>query len=277
MYKEFMRDKEILFVAIDLDDTLLTDENKITPRTERAIRNARARGIFVVIATGRMYATAKPVCKALNMGDVPMILYSGGTIQRAQSGKFISKSPIDLKTANEIIKMCRDNNWYVQAYVNDELLVETRTEKTAAYEKDTGASAKAIGNSFSTLPAAPIKLLVVEPKETLEHVATVLKKFFGHTIQAVRSKDHYLEIISKNVSKGEAMLALANRLGVTQDHIMAFGNAPNDISMLEESAVAVAMGNSDKKVKAIADIIADTNNEDGVAKIIEEYLLKPIK
>lgn len=276
MYKDFMKDKEISFLAIDLDDTLLTDDNRVTLRTARAIRMARARGIFVVLATGRMYATAKPVCKALQMGDVPIILYSGGTVQRAQTGKFISENAIDLTVANEIINLCIENNWYVQAYVDDELLVAERTEKTVAYEKDTGASAKAIGKSISSLPGAPIKLLVIEKKDTLERVATVLTKFFGDTIQAVRSKDHYLEIIAKNVSKGEAMLAVADRLGVTQDHIMSFGNAPNDISMLQESAVAVAMGNADDKVKAMADIIADTNNADGVAKIIEEYLLQPI-
>lgn len=275
MYKEFIDDKNIKFLAIDLDDTLLNDENRITARTAQAISKARARGIFVVFATGRMYATAKPVCKQLHMGDVPIILYSGGTVQRAQTGKFISESPIDLETANAIISLCRENNWYVQAYVNDELLVEERTEKTADYERDTGASAKAVGKSFLQLEAAPIKLLVVEPKETLERVATVLMNFFGDTIQAVRSKDHYLEIIRKDVSKGEAMLAVAERLGVSQDQIMAFGNAPNDISMLQEAAVAVAMGNGDKRVKAMADIIADTNNNDGVAKIIEEYLLQP--
>lgn len=274
MYRKFMEDKEITFLAIDLDDTLLNDKNQITKRTANAIAKARRRGIFVVIATGRMYATAKPVAKALNMGDVPMILYSGGSVQRAQSGTKVEEHAIPLDIANSLIKLCKDNNWYVQAYVNDELLVREYTDKTAEYEADTGARAKVIGNKMDLLAARPIKLLVIEEKSVLEKVAKLINTLYGDTIQAMRSKDHYLEIIIKGVSKGEAMLGIANRLGVTQDHIMAFGNAPNDISMLQESCVAVAMGNADDKVKAMADIIAPSNTEDGVAAIIEEYLLK---
>lgn len=265
--------KDIRFIAIDLDDTLLRDDNTVSERTIEAIKAVREKGIHVVICTGRMYETAEPVGRALHMGDLPMILYSGGCIQRIESGEMLYENPMSLEATNRIMELSKEHNWYLQMYIDDELLIHHETEQAIAYAKATGATPHYLGDAFYDVPKGPLKILMIDKQEVLDEAADIITKELGSEIQAMRSKTTYLELIKKGCSKGDAMLAMAKELGIGAEHIMAIGNSQNDISMMEAAAVSVAVGNAEENVKALAHIITDTNNDDGVAKVLEKYIL----
>lgn len=106
----------IKLLAIDLDDTLVRDDNTISDYTRKVLQQAQAKGIQIVIATGRMYQTARPVGLALDLGDLPMILFSGGLVQRIESGEKLWEQTIPIDIAKEILSLARDNDWYVQSY-----------------------------------------------------------------------------------------------------------------------------------------------------------------
>ena len=118
---------DIRLLAIDLDDTLVREDNTISDYTRSILKKVQTKGIHIVIATGRMYQTARPVGHAMDMGDLPMILFSGGLVQRIESGEKLWEQTVDVAVAKEILQLAKANDWYVQSYVDDELLVHHET------------------------------------------------------------------------------------------------------------------------------------------------------
>lgn len=265
--------KDIKLLAIDLDDTLLRDDNTISDYTRTVLQKAQAAGIHIVIATGRMYQTARPVGLTLGIGDLPMILFSGGLIQRIESGEIIWQRVIEPSIANEILALAKERNWYVQSYVDDVLLVHHETEDSKLYERNTGAKAVFVGDALYHTEKGPNKLLFINNGDTLATIAETLKERFGDQLEIVRSKVNFLEINSTNSTKGNALSQMVAELGLTKEQVVAFGNSENDVPMLHYAGTAVAVANAEAQVKAIATEVCASNEDDGVAKWIEEHVL----
>ncbi len=264
---------DIRFIAIDLDDTLLTDDNCVSERTIKAIQEVREKGIHVVIATGRMYETAKPVGTALHMEDLPMILYSGCCIQRVGNVTILYENPMSLASTKRILEMSKEYNWYLQMYIDDKMLIHHETPRSLAYVKATGATPHYVADTFYNVEKGPLKILMIDEQRVLDKAAQIITRELGQEVQAVRSKTTYLELIKKGCSKGDAMMAMAREWNIRPEQIMAIGNSQNDISMMQAAAISVAVGNAEENVKEIAHIITDSNNDDGVAKVLEQYIL----
>lgn len=264
----------VKMLAIDLDDTLLRNNNTISTYTRDVIVKAREQGVKVIIATGRMYETAKPVGDALDMGDIPMILFSGGSIQRIKSGEFLYKEAIPLDLARKLIQIAKEQDWYIQVYTSQGLWIRKATWQSELYHKDSGAEIHVVGEEIDNLSETPMKCLIIEKAERLLSIADTVKETFGETLGVVRSKPHYLEIVSPHVSKGDAILEMGKRWGIAADEMVAFGNSENDISMLQTAKYSVAVANADTEVKEMAQFVCGSNQEDGVAHWIATYVLK---
>ncbi|SUP37114.1 Cof-type HAD-IIB family hydrolase [Veillonella criceti] len=267
-----MRDS-IKLLAIDLDDTLVRDDNTISEYTRKILQQAQDKGIQIVIATGRMYQTARPVGLALGLGDLPMILFSGGLVQRIESGEKLWEQTIPVPIAKEILALARDNDWYVQSYETDALLVHHETEQSRFYEKTVGAKAVYIGDDLYTNVTGPNKLLFLEEPAKLEVISKLLQEKYGDVLEIVRSKVNFLEINCGHCTKGSTLANMVTDLGLRASEVVAFGNSQNDISMLEYAGTAVAVANAEDNVKAIAQIVCPSNEDDGVAHWIEENIL----
>ena len=252
-------------LAIDLDDTLLRDDNTVSDYTKAVLKKAQDKGIEVLIATGRMYQTAYPVAHRLGLGDVPMVLYSGGVIQRVESKELIWERAIPPEVARKVLAITKEHN--------DELLVHSETEFSRLYEEITGAKAVYVGDAIYDPQKGTNKLLVVEEPERMTEVIAILSKEVGHMVELVRSKVNFLEIVAPHVSKGEALAFMGERLGIGLEDMVSFGNSENDISMLQVTGHSVAVGNAEEHVKTIAKEVCDTNEKDGVAKWIEANVL----
>lgn len=268
-----IKNKEIQLLAIDLDDTLMRDDNTISPRTIQAVQQAQAKGLHIVIATGRMFQSTWPVAKTLGLGDVPLIIYSGGAVQSAETGTMLYENPLSATICEEVVSLAKTHDWYIQVYIDDTLFINERTKWTDLYEKSSGAKAEAIGQKLYTVKGTPLKVLMIDTKDKLDCATELLTQKLGPTINVMRSKETYLEIMAPGSSKGLALQAMTKQLGLDMSQVMAFGNSQNDVDMLEMAGVSVAVANAEPNIKDIAQIIGDTNNDDGVAKIIEEYIL----
>ena len=260
-------------LAIDLDDTLLRDDNTVSDYTKTVLKQVQDKGIEVLIATGRMYQTAYPVAHSLGLGDVPMVLYSGGVIQRVESKELIWERAIPPEVARKVLAIAKEHNIYIQSYIDDELLVHSETEFSRLYEEITGAKAMYIGDTIYEPQKGTNKLLVVEEPKRMTKVIEILSKEVGDMVDLVRSKVNFLEIVAPHVSKGEALAFMGKRLGIGLEDMVSFGNSENDISMLQVTGHSVAVGNAEKHVKAIAKEVCDLNENDGVAKWIEANVL----
>ena len=118
----------IKMIAIDLDDTLLRDS--ISDYTKETLQKAMAKGVKIVIATGRMFQAARPWGKAIGLGDVPMICYTGSLTGLCESGKLIRNVRVEKETALDILQTIKDHGWYAQTYIDDNLYVDTKNEWT---------------------------------------------------------------------------------------------------------------------------------------------------
>ncbi len=264
---------DIRLVAIDLDDTLLRDDNTISAYTHEVLTKAQDAGYTVLIATGRMYQTAKPVGVRLGIGDIPMVLFSGGLIQRIESGEKVWEATIPEATAHKILGLAKEHNWYIQSYIDDVLYVHHETDFSHEYEEKTGATATYVGDQIYTQPGCPNKLLIIENPERLNGIQKELTAIMGDAVEIVRSKVNFLEINAPNTSKATAVDRMAQSLGLTAENVVAFGNSENDISMLRYASKGIAVANAEGPVKAVAAEECGSNEADGVAHWIEEHLL----
>lgn len=267
--------KDIRLIAIDLDGTLLRDDISVSDYTKRILLKAKEKGIRIVIATGRMFCSARAWGMKIGIGDVPMCVYTGSMVGLCESGKIISDQRMDLKVARDILNVGKENNWYMQSYIEDTVYVPFRDERTDKYEEVCGIKAQVLGEDFWTPTKAPTKVLFYDNdlsvmKKIRETVGTKFEKVAGSVI----SQPNYFELNKKGVSKGAALTKLCNEWGINLENVMTFGNAQNDVSMFNLSQWSFAVENASDTAKQAAQFRTLSNNEDGVARAIEKYVLE---
>lgn len=255
----------IQMVAIDCDETLLRSDNTVSEYTKDVLHQLQEKGIRITIATGRMYQTAKPVGMSLQLGNVPMILFSGGLIQELESGRKLFERTVPLDTVQRIWKIASQYGWHIQSYVDDHLLCHHQDWQSDLYECQTGAKAEFLGDSLYELSQEPNKLIAIDTVKNIDSIIDTLTPIVGDTATLVRSQQDFLEIIAPHVSKGDALYQLAQQYGIGLEHIVSFGNAENDISMLSKTGYSVAVENAVDHVKSVTHEVCGHHNEDGVA------------
>src|SRR5690625_2157109 len=121
----------IAVLAVDMDDTLLDSQLEVSPRTERAIAAAREQGVRVVLATGRMYSSARPYAQRLRL-DGPLITYNGALVKTVE-GKTLVHRPIPLDVAREALELAAEHGWFMHVYLDDKLFVTELNEAVRYY------------------------------------------------------------------------------------------------------------------------------------------------
>lgn len=262
----------IRLVAIDLDDTLLTDDLVIPPGAIRAIERARAAGVYVVIATGRMFPAAKPFADQLEL-DTPLITYNGAMVRTA-SGELLRHDPVPRELALELLDFADAKGWPVQCYFNDRLYVPKITAGVIYYTELAGVPAQSTAKMRELIEAdEPTKMLAIgSPSETTER-AQRLKERFGGSLAVTISKPMYVEMLRPGVSKATALAQVAEHLGVAQEQTVAIGDSFNDLEMLQWAGVGVAMGNGHEVIREKADYVVASNMDEGVAEAFERFVL----
>ncbi|WP_299143202.1 HAD family hydrolase [uncultured Dialister sp.] len=265
----------IQMIAIDLDDTLLRDDISVSSYTKEVLGKALEKGVRIVIATGRMFQAARPWGKAIGLGDVPVICYTGAMTGLCESGKIVRDVRIEKELALSILADIRSHGWYAHTYIDDELYVPFRDERTDEYEKQCGVKAHVAGDDFWQPAKAPTKILVCEhDKEKMKEIETLLGEKYGKLVNQVKSKPYFFEMNNKECSKGRAVESLAQSYGISMDHVMTFGNGNNDVSMLSATPWSFAVANGTKSAREAAAHETLSNNEDGVARAVEKYVLE---
>ena len=265
--------KETKLLAIDLDETLLRSDNTVSKYTKNVIHAAQQRGLDIVLATGRMYQTAAPVGKALGLGNVPMVLFSGGLVQELELGHKIWERTIPAAVVHDVFTIGAYHNLHMQSYVDDHLYCHHENEQSRYYARQTGAVAEFLGDDLYTFDGDANKLIIIDNPEQIDTVIAVLAPKLHNHVTLVRSQANFLEILPHGVSKGLALTALVKSKGIDLSQVVAFGNADNDISMLSITGASVAVANGTAAVKQVATYQCGHHNEDGVAHWIEEHIL----
>ncbi|NLK09139.1 MAG: HAD family phosphatase [Firmicutes bacterium] len=263
----------IKLVAIDVDDTLIDDKREITAENRKAIARARAQGVRVVLATGRMFSSASPYGKKLALQE-PFICYNGALVQAPGALEPTLHRPLPFHTAYDIVSIGERAGLHVNIYLDDRLYVKEFNEYTRFYTTIGGMKAYPVGELLSFMEKPPTKVLYVSEPETITKWQKELEERYKGQLEVYISKPEYLEFTAAGISKGSAVRELAKLYGLTSEEIMTIGDSFNDISMLEYAGIGVAVANAPEEVKAKADYVTASNTENGVAEAINKFVFR---
>lgn len=262
-------------VAIDLDDTLLNPDLGIAPRCIRAIKAVREQGILVTLATGRMYRSALPYAQQLEM-ELPLITYQGALVKNSDSGEVLYERPVPSSLAGEIIAYFQRAGTHCHTYLHDEVCMEKLTREGTAYAELAGVEPKIISSLVAAVERqAPMKIMAVNyDQAVILEMEEELKSIYGERLNITRSKPFFLEVMDRVANKGNALQVVAEHFAIPRQEVLAIGDSYNDLQMICWAGMGVAMGNAPPEVKAIADHITLSNEEDGVAEALQQLVLK---
>ncbi|GKU75977.1 Cof-type HAD-IIB family hydrolase [Paenibacillus sp. L3-i20] len=260
-------------IAIDVDDTLLNDELIVTEGTKKAMEAAIAQGVTVTLATGRMFASAQKIASQINL-NVPIITYQGALVKTLLDGQVLYERYVPIDAAKELHAYCEKNGLHLQLYVNDELYGAHDNDRIKAYSELTNIPYRIEPDTNKLIEQPMNKLLIIDEPERLDEIALELQPLIGDRVHITKSKAHYLEFMHKEGTKGHALQFLASHLGCTMNETIAIGDAWNDREMIEAAGLGVAMGNAVDTLKALADYVTLSNNDDGVKHVIDKFVLK---
>ncbi|MGM0502468.1 MAG: HAD-IIB family hydrolase, partial [Bacillota bacterium] len=191
-------------IAIDLDDTLLETDYHISSRAQEAIDQAQEQGVKVVIATGRMHASALPYAKQLGLTG-PMITYNGALIKEVDSEEIIAHKPVSLELTTEIVDYVEENDLHVNLYCDDILYVNKFGPEAEYYEDLAGVKAVLIKEDLADFVDFPsTKLIIIDnDEEKVQDILADMKEKFGEQLNISLSKSRFVEIMNPEVSKGQ--------------------------------------------------------------------------
>ena len=263
--------RDVGLVACDLDGTLLAADLVIRERTRHAIASARAAGVRVTIATGRMFQSALPYARAAGIEE-PLICYQGAAVVDPTTAEFLRHEPIPLPAARDAITTVQDAGFSLNAYVDDELYVASITPEAQRYAEFQHLRVHPVGDLLEWLSEPPTKLVAVGVPEELDALKQELLPRLGARLHIAKSLSIFLEFSRKDITKGSGLAFLAGRLGIEQARVVAFGDAENDVELLEWAGYGVAMANADERLRDLADLVCPSAEEEGVAQVLEAML-----
>ncbi|AOT71136.1 Cof-type HAD-IIB family hydrolase [Geosporobacter ferrireducens] len=260
-------------VAVDLDDTLLDNDYQISRQNREAIEKLLRQNIIVTIISGRSYASIKRYVNLLNLKHLCGSL-NGASIIMPENDEIVHQISIHQDICHELLKEIEPSGVHINYYHNNKVLCSKRTEQADAYmnltniQIDYVPSLKEYSCEFGAA-----KILLIDENEKLEPVRQNLSLKFIEKLNFSYSKPIFLEIFNKDVSKGRALQYIAEYYQIKQEEIIAIGDGETDASMIEYAGMGIAMENGSQAAKESADYITASNQQNGVAKALEKFIL----
>ena len=266
----------IKLIALDLDGTLNNDQKQITPKTLAALMDAQRRGIRLALASARPSPGLFKERDILQMQrfDGVLMSYNGGRITDAASGQVLFETAMDLGQTKDVLRQLAQLP--VTPILDDgkQFFVTDADGYKVAYEcQNNHMTCTQVENLAEFLSFAPVKILMSVRPEHLKEIQEQIAAFLPEELSVVQTAPFYLEIIPRSINKGQGIREICRVLDMTIGEVIAFGDAENDIPMLKEAGIGVAMGNAGDAVKAAADHVTLSNNEDGIAAALEQLLV----
>ncbi len=273
-------------IIIDLDGTLLNDKKELNKEDITMINRAfKEKGVISVIATGRTYMCAEYIAKKVGEGLSKYIIASNGAVIKDNvNNVFINKQSISSEDTMKMLKYCDLNKLRPRLDINSIILSNGRLVNQERL-KDIGEVyriEKDLLKYFENNKQESISLTVIGEKDKLLKLKDDFKSYTNIEItdlcKSIDIKNNtkqeltYVDIMSKNATKKNAIKILLSYIGIQQQQIMVIGDGGNDIPMFEVAGLKIAMQNSIDLVKEKADFITSNNNESGVAKAIKKYI-----
>lgn len=268
-------------VCIDMDGTFLDDKKEVSTRNIEAVKRAAAMGVKIVVCTGRLYTSAKFYSELMGVKS-PVIASNGAYIREKDEDRVIYKAPLLYENSMKILNVLRKYSIYPHFNSVEEVYYEKKIHSSKIYSdanKDLPEERKVklvqVSDWEKLLKEEEDNILkCIAMDDDLEKIKKAREEIEAFSeLTVVSSWYNNFEVMIKGVSKGAAASILAEFYNIKSEEVMCIGDNENDLSMIKYAGLGIAMGNAEEKVKKEASFVTDVNNESGVAKAIEKFIL----
>lgn len=266
-------------ICTDMDGTLLKDDKQISKATLDTIAKAHEKGVKLAITTGRIFVSAKYYAHLIGV-KAPVIASNGAYVR--DGNNVIYQCILGKESCNEILSIFKKYDLIPHLYTTDSLYTSNRKYTSQFYEKgnklvpkDYRINIEKIDDWQKLIKSEGDNILkAVAIDDDLEKLKKAKEEFKAlGKYEVVSSFSCNFELMNKEVSKGKAVERLTKYYNLTKDEVIAIGDNENDLSMIEYAGLGVAMENGEEIVKKSANYITSSNEDDGVRKVIEKFVL----
>lgn len=261
-------------IALDLDGTLTNHDKVVTPRTRQALLKAQEQGAIIILASGRPTYGIVPVaeCLELEKRGGYILSYNGGNIVNAKTGEKLFSQFLPDAVIPILYKYAREHRYALLGYAGNEIITEMPDDPYVKEESRINKmNIRKVDNLLDALEPHPTKLLMTGDPTDMLKAEEELVEILGEKMDIFRSAPFFLELVPKGIDKAQSLLRLLAKINLTPADLMAFGDGYNDLSMLKLAGVGVAMANAAPEVRADADYVTLSNEEDGVAEALLHF------
>lgn len=272
-------------IALDIDGTLTNDRKVITPRTKEALLAAQDSGIKLILSSGRPVQGLRAIASELQLEthDGLLVAFNGAHVVDAQTDEVLFDQPMEEEVLRALVAHMRGFDVIPWITEGKYLFVERGARHLITYREAPfdiveyerrmcDLELVEVDDLLEVCSRPQDKLLCAsEPEYLQKHWRAMYEPFFD-SLSGMFTADFYFEFMAPGITKGNALAGALPKVGIDASEVIAFGDAQNDISMLEWAGMGVAMGNATEAAKAAADMVTGSNNEDGIASALEKIL-----
>ncbi len=262
-------------IVLDIDGTLTNSKKEITPATREALIKIQEQGIYVAIASGRPTPGTRKVAEELRLSRFGnfVLSFNGGRVTNCKTGEVVLDKTISAEMAGVLCEEALAADVGILTYDNECALAGTKVDEYMELEaRINGIEMKQVG-PFKDYVDFPVnKCLMTGEPERLVELEKELKEKYAGKLNIFRSEPFFLELMPKGIDKASVLKNFLPFLGITRDQVICCGDGYNDKTMIEFAGLGVAMANARDEVKAVADYITSSNDEDGIVQVIENYI-----
>lgn len=265
-------------IVLDLDGTLTNNKKEITPRTKQALMQAQAAGVHVVLASGRPTYGIVPLAEELKLKDNGgyILAFNGGKIIDCTNKKVLFEQRLDEQLVPILFQEAKKAGMEILTYQGEGIAATNKDDEYVQHEAFINKMPVMQYNDFLNQLVYPInKCLIVGDPTPLHELEIRLAKELEGKMDVYRSADFFLECVPLGIDKARALDRLISSLRISREEVIACGDGYNDLSMIRFAGLGVAMANAAKDIQSEADFVTLSNEEDGVAHVIEHFILSP--
>lgn len=263
-------------LVLDLDGTLTNQRKEITPHTRETLIRAQEAGVKIVLASGRPTYGIAPLAEELRLDEFEgyILSYNGGQIIDWTTKEMIYENELDPKVYPYLHECARKNGFIILSYKEEYIVSEDAGDPYVQHEAFLNKMPSITVPNFLDVINFPVpKCLIVGNPEPLVVLEQKMKQDLEGQMNVFRSEPFFLELVPNGIDKARSLSVLLDKLGLTREEMVAVGDGFNDLSMIKFAGLGVAMANAQEVVRQHADYITLSNEEDGVAAVVDRFFL----
>ncbi len=286
-------------MAIDLDGTLLNSYGEVSENTRNALKEAKSKGVEIVLSSGRPISSTESLAIELGV-DNYLISGNGAAVYDIKNQEILYDRFLTKEQVLNIARLCEQNSFFYNVYTEDEVIASSLSYNILFYHKENAKKVEEKRTHINVVQNIEeyikqsgkekfLKITVCdESKFIFNSIMKRLKEIPGIDVLEVAymsrkkikdgTKDvdiqyYYTEVTNENVNKWTAIEYLLEKLNIKKEEVLAIGDNVNDKEMIEGAGLGVVMGNSNPKMKEIADVIVADNNSEGVLEALNKFVI----